>query len=381
MAQRRGLLEARSRHFARRFLPTPTLTLAIRLPALTAPYNSVEPDGVTAGMSGYRPKATLLPLATHLGGENAGRGPLPSRYAGPLRELWDAWITCFGHEAVPHFIGGPIRYGPGSLGGWPSLPPTLLAHRENYCGRRTRAGHAGRAARPGGCTCPRTARLLQPSPTGRAEDMWAARVKRVGRHRQGGAQLACAQSWWMTFACCTESPPNVPVENPVAQLATTARAHALVSTAGLGGSNAVNQALPTSPRLRGWTKRIRSRPILEDSILLRFVMIPAGHGGQPIMPRDTSVDRWTKLLGMGRPQFFYSGRTHRTPRVRQGGKPPMDRPKPPESAVFTANLANQKCPLCRTRATTPKADLQSPVLQKWGSTPSPNRRQFGLTSA
>ena len=71
-------------------------------------------------------KQNHLPLATHLA-ETSHEAEFLSHHTGPLRELWDAWLTW--DDRVPTFTGGPIRFAKavGMLD-----YPTLLAH-VNYC--------------------------------------------------------------------------------------------------------------------------------------------------------------------------------------------------------------------------------------------------------
>jgi cytosine/adenosine deaminase-related metal-dependent hydrolase len=120
MAQRRGLLEERVTIAADQSAAGPRLRVGI---TPHAPY-SVEPQG-------YRRCLEIaanqrLPLATHLA-ETADEATFLADHRGPLRDLWDAWLTW--DDSVPCFAGGPIRYAQ-SLGLLDY--PTLLAH-VNYC--------------------------------------------------------------------------------------------------------------------------------------------------------------------------------------------------------------------------------------------------------
>jgi len=120
MAQRRGFLEERVAAAADESLAGPRLSIGI---TPHAPY-SVE-------LAGYRrcleiAKARNLPLATHLA-ETTDEAEFLATQSGPLRDLWDEWLTW--DEAVPTFAGGPIRFAH-NLGLLDF--PTLLAH-VNYC--------------------------------------------------------------------------------------------------------------------------------------------------------------------------------------------------------------------------------------------------------
>jgi len=88
-----------------------------------APY-SVEPEGYRRCLEIARSRR--LPLATHLA-ETADEAPFLAEHRGPLRDLWEAWLTW--DDSVPRFSGGPIRYAQ-ALGLLDY--PTLLAH-VNYC--------------------------------------------------------------------------------------------------------------------------------------------------------------------------------------------------------------------------------------------------------
>ncbi len=120
MAQRRGLLEERVAIAVDPSTAGPKLRVGI---TPHAPY-SVEPDGYRRCLEIARSRR--LPLATHLA-ETADEAPFLAEHRGPLRDLWDAWLTW--DDSVPRFSGGPIRYAQ-SLGLLDY--PTLLAH-VNYC--------------------------------------------------------------------------------------------------------------------------------------------------------------------------------------------------------------------------------------------------------
>ena len=120
MAQRRGLLEERVMIAADSSTAGPRLRMGI---TPHAPY-SVEPEGYRRCLEIAR--SLRMPLATHLA-ETADEAPFLAEHCGPLRELWDAWLTW--DDSVPRFSGGAIRYAQ-SLGLLDY--PTLLAH-VNYC--------------------------------------------------------------------------------------------------------------------------------------------------------------------------------------------------------------------------------------------------------
>jgi cytosine/adenosine deaminase-related metal-dependent hydrolase len=120
MAQRRGLLEERLAIAADETMAGPRLSIGI---TPHAPY-SVEPDGYRRCLQTARDRR--LPLATHLA-ETKDEATFLASHAGPLRELWDQWLTW--DDSVPKFIGGPIRLAR-DLGLLDY--PTLLAH-VNYC--------------------------------------------------------------------------------------------------------------------------------------------------------------------------------------------------------------------------------------------------------
>lgn len=120
MAQRRGLLEERLAVAADQSLATERLKIGL---TPHAPY-SVEPTGYRRCLQ--TAKSRQMPLATHLA-ETADETTFLESHSGPLRELWDAWLTWDDH--VPKFTGGPIRLARelGLLN-----YPTLLAH-VNFC--------------------------------------------------------------------------------------------------------------------------------------------------------------------------------------------------------------------------------------------------------
>jgi cytosine/adenosine deaminase-related metal-dependent hydrolase len=120
MAQRRGLLEGRLAVAADETMAGPRLAVGI---TPHAPY-SVEPDGYRRCLQTARDRR--LPLATHLA-ETSDEATFLASHAGPLRELWNQWLTW--DDSVPKFIGGPIRLAR-DLGLLDY--PTLLAH-VNYC--------------------------------------------------------------------------------------------------------------------------------------------------------------------------------------------------------------------------------------------------------
>jgi aminodeoxyfutalosine deaminase len=120
MAQRRGLLEERLAIAADESLAALRLKIGI---TPHAPY-SVELDGYRRCLE--TAKANGLPLATHLA-ETKEEWAFLASHSGPLRELWDQWLTW--DQYVPKFAGGPIRFAR-ELGLLDY--PTLLAH-VNYC--------------------------------------------------------------------------------------------------------------------------------------------------------------------------------------------------------------------------------------------------------
>src|SRR5579872_5610129 len=120
MAQRRELLEERLATAADETSASARLTIGI---TPHAPY-SVEPLGYRRCLETARSRG--LPLATHLA-ETPDEATFLESHSGPLRELWDQWLTW--DDSVPKFSGGPIRYAR-ELGLLDY--PTLLAH-VNYC--------------------------------------------------------------------------------------------------------------------------------------------------------------------------------------------------------------------------------------------------------
>ncbi|MGA2443323.1 MAG: amidohydrolase family protein [Tepidisphaeraceae bacterium] len=120
MAQRRGLLEERLAIAAEETMAGPRLAVGI---TPHAPY-SVELDGYRRCLQ--TAKDRRMPLATHLA-ETKDEATFLAWHSGPLRELWDQWLTW--DDSVPRFIGGPIRLAR-ELGLLDY--PTLLAH-VNYC--------------------------------------------------------------------------------------------------------------------------------------------------------------------------------------------------------------------------------------------------------
>lgn len=120
MAQRRTMLDERLALAADESAAAPRIKIGI---TPHAPY-SVEPDGYRKCLQ--IAKARKLPLATHLA-ETADESQFLQSHSGPLRELWDQWLTW--DDSVPKFTGGPIRFAR-ELGLLDY--PTLLAH-VNYC--------------------------------------------------------------------------------------------------------------------------------------------------------------------------------------------------------------------------------------------------------
>jgi cytosine/adenosine deaminase-related metal-dependent hydrolase len=120
MAQRRGLLEERLAIAADESLASARFKIGI---TPHAPY-SIEPIGYRRCLETARLRG--LPLATHLA-ETPDEAIFLEFHSGPLRELWNQWLTW--DDSVPKFSGGPIRYAR-ELGLLDY--PTLLAH-VNYC--------------------------------------------------------------------------------------------------------------------------------------------------------------------------------------------------------------------------------------------------------
>jgi cytosine/adenosine deaminase-related metal-dependent hydrolase len=120
MAQRRGLLEERLAAAADESVSSSCLKIGI---SPHAPY-SVEPEGYRRCLQVAKQKN--MPLCTHLA-ETTDEATFLANHSGPLRDLWNAWLTW--DDQVPKFPGGPIRYAQ-DLGLLDY--PTLLAH-VNYC--------------------------------------------------------------------------------------------------------------------------------------------------------------------------------------------------------------------------------------------------------
>ena len=141
MAQRRSLLQPRLDLAADRACQSDRLRIGL---TPHAPY-SIESDGYRACLQ--RAKSQSMPLATHLAESDAEAEFLAS-HSGPLRDIWDAWLTWDAH--VPRYAGGPIRYAR-DLGLLDY--PTLLAH-VNYADDDELAILA--AGRASVVYCPRT---------------------------------------------------------------------------------------------------------------------------------------------------------------------------------------------------------------------------------
>jgi aminodeoxyfutalosine deaminase len=105
-----------------------------------------------------------MPLATHLA-ETEDEAVFLAEHRGPLRELWDQWLTW--DDAVPKFSGGPIRYAR-ELGLLDY--PTLLAH-VNYCDDEEMEILAGGKASV--VYCPRTHEFF-----GHKPHRWREMIKR-----------------------------------------------------------------------------------------------------------------------------------------------------------------------------------------------------------
>ncbi len=160
MAQRRNLLEERITAAIDDSQATPHLRIGL---TPHAPY-SIEPDGYRRCLQIAREKN--LPLATHLA-ETADEAPFLADHSGPLRDLWNAWLTW--DDSVPRFPAGPIRFAQ-SLGLLDF--PTLLAH-VNYCDDdELKILAAGRASV---VYCPRTHAYFN-HPPHRWRDMLAAGI-------------------------------------------------------------------------------------------------------------------------------------------------------------------------------------------------------------
>ena len=119
MAMRRGLLDERLAA-ADESVSSGRLRIGI---SPHAPY-SIEPEGYRRCLE--IACAKKMPLCTHLA-ETRDEAEFLSDHCGPLRELWDAWLTW--DDRVPKFEGGPLRYAR-ELGLLDE--PTVLAH-VNYC--------------------------------------------------------------------------------------------------------------------------------------------------------------------------------------------------------------------------------------------------------
>ena len=141
MAQRRSLLQPLLERAADRACQSDRLIIGL---TPHAPY-SIESDGYRACLQ--RAIADSMPLATHLAESDAEAEFLAS-HSGPLRDLWDAWLTW--DDRVPRHAGGPIRYAR-DLGLLDY--PTLLAH-VNYADDDELAILA--AGRASVVYCPRT---------------------------------------------------------------------------------------------------------------------------------------------------------------------------------------------------------------------------------
>jgi aminodeoxyfutalosine deaminase len=160
MARRRYLLEERLEIASDDSEASPTLRIGL---TPHAPY-SVEPAGFQRCLETAR--IGKLPLATHLA-ESLDESLFLAEHRGPLRELWDQWLTW--DDDVPKFTGGPIRFAQ-SLGLLDY--PTLLAH-VNYCDdAELKILAAGRASV---VYCPRTHAYFR-HPPHRWEDFLAAGI-------------------------------------------------------------------------------------------------------------------------------------------------------------------------------------------------------------
>ncbi len=121
MAQRRNLLEERFAIASDTSAESDSLRVGI---SPHAPY-TVEPEGYARCLNFA--KENNCPIATHLA-ETADEAIFLESQTGPFRHLWEVGVNAW-DNAVPRFIGGPIRYARhlGLLD-----YPTLLAH-VNYC--------------------------------------------------------------------------------------------------------------------------------------------------------------------------------------------------------------------------------------------------------
>lgn len=141
MAMRRMLLEERIERAIDRSCEGGRLVVGI---SPHAPY-SVEPDGYRRCLEvAQRQK---MPIATHLA-ETLSEWEFMSSHTGPLKALWDAWLTW--DDQVPTFVGGPIAMA--QMAGLLEYG-ALLAH-VNYCDDAEMALLAG--GRASVVYCPRT---------------------------------------------------------------------------------------------------------------------------------------------------------------------------------------------------------------------------------
>ncbi len=141
MAQRRILLDSRLATAADAAYQTDHMRIGI---SPHSPY-SIEPEGYRKCLEMAR--ALNLPLATHLA-ETRAEWEFLAHHSGPLKELWDAWLTW--DQNVPRYSGGPIRMA-WELGLLDY--PSVLAH-VNYCDdEEMRLLAAGKASV---VYCPRT---------------------------------------------------------------------------------------------------------------------------------------------------------------------------------------------------------------------------------
>jgi cytosine/adenosine deaminase-related metal-dependent hydrolase len=251
MAQRRGLLEERLAIAADETMAGPRLVVGI---TPHAPY-SVEPDGYRRCLQTARDRR--LPLATHLA-ETKDEATFLAWHAGPLRELWDQWLTW--DDAVPKFIGGPIRFAR-ELGLLDY--PTLLAH-VNYCDDdELNLLAAGKASV---VYCPRTHEFF-----GHPPHRWRE-MRRRGINVAVGTD-SCASSPDLNLVeelrLLHRLTPDEPVEN-LWELATTRAARALgLADAGsirVGDSaDLVAFACSTADPLR----EILERPVVPNSVWIQ----------------------------------------------------------------------------------------------------------------
>jgi aminodeoxyfutalosine deaminase len=160
MAQRRGLLEERLAAASDQSLSSTHLKIGV---SPHAPY-SVEPHGYRRCLEVAQ--KYHLPLSTHLA-ESREESEFLSNHSGPLRDLWNAWLTW--DDQVPKFAGGPIRFAR-DLGLLDY--PTLLAH-VNYCDDEELAILA--AGKSSVVFCPRTHSYFD-HPPHRWQDMLASGI-------------------------------------------------------------------------------------------------------------------------------------------------------------------------------------------------------------